>query len=235
MTVDSELLTALRSVSTATLTTQLFRRGLRSQFVLGARPLNPDHGGFAGEAFTMRYIPAREDLCTLESLRDQVHNLQWQAVEQAGPGQVLVIDSREDTRAGSLGAILATRLLRRGVAAAVTDGAFRDGPSIAQLPFPAYARSLTASTRLSFFHVADLQTPIGCGGVAVFPGDVVVGDREGIVIIPRHLAAEVTQDAVEQERMEAYLHSRIDGGEPLWGIYPPNERTRAEYQKHVGQ
>ena len=119
--------------------------------------------------------------------------------------------------------------MRRGAAAVITDGAFRDGPEIADMPFPAYARAMTASTRLSFFHVADLQVPIGCAGVAVYPGDIVVGDREGVVIIPRHVATEVANDGLEQEELEAWLHTKIDAGLPLAGIYPPSEATVAEF------
>jgi regulator of RNase E activity RraA len=227
--ISPETLEKLTRISTATLTTQLFKRGFRQAFLVGVRPLNPNAASFAGEAFTMRHIPAREDLETLASVRAP-DNKQWQAVEAIPPGHVLMIDSRDDIRAASMGNMLITRLMRRGVAAVVTDGAFRDGPQIAEMPFPAYARAMTASTRLSFFHVADLQVPIGCAGVAVYPGDIVVGDREGVVVIPRHVATEVANDGLEQEEMEAWLHTKIDAGLPLAGIYPPSDETVAEYQ-----
>lgn len=212
----------LKAVSTATLSTQLFKRGFRQQFIVNVRPFNRHAATFAGEASTVRFIPAREDLDTLDQIYEQgPTNLQWSAIENTGPGQALVIDSREDIRAASCGEILVRRLMARGASAVVTDGAFRDGPAIARLPFPAYARAMTATTRLAMFHVADLQVPIGCGGVAVFPGDIVVGDAEGVVVIPRHLAMEIAQQAVVQERLETHARARIDAGEPLWGVYPP--------------
>jgi regulator of RNase E activity RraA len=227
--ISATTLEKLTRISTATLTTQLFKRGLRQAFLVDVKPLNPGGLRFAGEAFTMRHIPAREDLETISSLRGP-DNKQWQAVEAIGPGQVMVIDSREDIRAASMGHMLVTRMLQRGAVAVVTDGAFRDGPDIARMDFPTFARGMTASTRLSFFHVADFQVPIGCAGVAVYPGDVVVGDAEGVVVIPRHLATEVADDGLEQEEMEAWLYTKVAAGLPLEGVYPPNEATVAEYQ-----
>lgn len=220
----------LRQVSTATLTTQLFKRGFKQQFLVGVRPLNAGYARFAGPAYTMRFIPAREDLETLESVRDPGDgNLQWRGVEAAPPGSVLIIDSRCDIRAASMGDMLVTRMWRRGVAALVTDGALRDGPDIAQLPFPAFAQAMTASTRLSFFHVADLDVPIGCAGVAVYPGDVVVGDREGVVVVPRHVVESLAMDSLAQERLERFIYRKIDAGAPLAGTYPPDEALIAEF------
>lgn len=222
----------LRQCSVATLCTQLFKQGLRQQHLVGVKPINPEVDGFVGEAFTMRFIPAREDLDTLESL-GQPGNLQWEAVESLDPGQVLMVDSRDDVRAASAGDMLVTRAMKRGAAAFVTDGAFRDGHVIASLPFPAYARAVTATTRLSYFHVADLQVPIGCGGVAVYPGDVVVGDRDGVVVVPRSLAPALADSALDQERLEEYLHTRVLAGEPLRGLYPPGEETVSQYRALV--
>lgn len=230
--LDAQVLSDLRQCSTATLCTQLFKHGLRQQYLVGVKPLNPDVDGFVGEAYTMRFIPAREDLDTLESL-GRPGNLQWEAVENLEAGQVLMVDSRDDVRAASAGDMLVTRAMKRGAAAFVTDGAFRDGYVIASLPFPAYARTVTATTRLSYFHVADLQVPIGCAGVAVYPGDVVVGDRDGVIVIPRALAPEVATTALEQERLEAYLHTRVLAGESLDGIYPPREHTIAQYKTYI--
>jgi len=146
------------------------------------------------------------------------------------PGQVIVVDSHEDIRAASGGDILLSRAMYRGAAGFVTDGALRDGHALATMAFPAYSRAVTATTRPAFFHVAELQVPIGCAGVAVYPGDVLVGDPDGVIVVPRALAPVIAVPAREQERLEAYLHTRIQQGEPLWGVYPPDENTLADYR-----
>jgi regulator of RNase E activity RraA len=146
------------------------------------------------------------------------------------PGHVIVVDSRGDISAASGGDMLMTRAMRRGAAGFVTDGALRDGHVLSSLPFATYASAVTITTRAAFHHVADLQVPIGCAGVAVYPGDVLVGDRDGVVVVPRALASEIAGPALEQEHLEAYLGTRIQAGEPLWGIYPPSEQTLAQYR-----
>src|SRR3954453_4674125 len=186
----------LATVSTATLTTALFKRGLRNQFVQDVRPLNPLAGPMVGEAYTLRYIPAREDLNPITVFRDRTHP-QRRAIEECPVGAVLVIDSRKDARAASAGSILVTRLMKRGVAGVVTDGGFRDSPEIAKLPFPAYHHRPAAPTNLTIHQALDINVPIGCGDAPVFPGDVVVGDAEGVVIVPRHLAEEIAGEATE--------------------------------------
>jgi regulator of RNase E activity RraA len=185
--------------------------------------------GFVGEAFTMRFIPAREDVNPLDPYRSG-NTLQWEAIEGVPPGHVIVVDSRGDTSAASGGDMLMTRAMVRGAAGFVTDGGLRDGHVLAGLPFATYAREVSITTRAAFHHVADLQVPIGCAGVAVYPGDVLVGDRDGVVVIPRAIAADIAGPALEQEQLEAYVQTRISGGEPLWGNYPPSEETRAQYQ-----
>lgn len=229
--VAKSVLDTLRACSTATLTTQLFKRNYRQQFLVGLTPLNPNAASFAGEAFTLRFIPSREDRdWDLDDLHKRGEdNMQWEAVEAIGAGQVLVIDSRNDARAASAGNMLMTRMMRKGVAGTVTDGAFRDGTEISQMAFPAFCAARTASTRPAFHRAADMQLPIGCAGVAVYPGDIIVGDSDGVVVIPRHIAAEVAQDSHEQELREAFLFTKIDAGAPLWGTYPPNEETLREY------
>ena len=219
----------LLGVSTATLCTALFKRGLRHQFIQDVRPLNPNLPNMVGEAFTLRYIPAREDLNPISVFQDRAHP-QRKAVEECPPGAVFVIDSRKDARAASAGAILVTRLMTRGVAGVVTDGGFRDGLEIAKMDFPAYARGVVASTRLSYHHAADLNVPISCADVAVYPGDILVGDADGVVVLPAHLADEVAQDAAAQEDLEQFLLMKIDAGAPLPGTYPPNAATLAEYE-----
>lgn len=229
--ITQDILDKLKQASTATLTTQLFKHGFRQQFLVGLTALSKDAGSFAGEAFTLRFIPSREDkdwdLGDLAKRGDD--NLQWEAVEAIEPGKVLVIDSRSDPRAASAGNMLMTRLMRKGVVAAITDGAFRDGTEISRMGFPAYCAANTASTRPAFHRAIDMQRPIGCAGVAVYPGDIIVGDADGVVVIPRHLAPTLAEAAYEQELRERFLFTKIDAGQSLWGVYPPNEQTLAEY------
>src|ERR1700752_3159760 len=177
----------LKTISTATVATALFKRGLRIQCIQDVHPLSPDQPTLVGEAFTLRYMPAREDLNKLDVFRDRSHP-QRKAIEECPPGAVLVMDSRKDARAASAGGILVTRLMKRGVAGVVTDGGFRDSPEIASLAIPAYHHRPSAPTNLTHHHALDIDVPIGCADVAVFPGDAMVGDGEGVVVIPAHLA-----------------------------------------------
>jgi regulator of RNase E activity RraA len=193
------------------------------------RPLSQVVDGFVGEAFTMRFIPTREDMNPLDPYRSG-NTLQWESIENVPPGHVIVVDSRGDASAASGGDMLMTRAWKRGAAGFVTDGGLRDGHVLAELPFATYAGQVTITTRAAFHHVVDLQVPIGCAGVAVYPGDVLVGDRDGVVVIPRAIAAEIAEPSLEQEQLEAYLHTRVKNGEPLWGIYPPSEETKAKYE-----
>ena len=167
----------LKTVSTATLCTALFKRGLRNQFIQDVHPVNTSLPTMVGEAFTLRYIPAREDLNPISVFQDPNHP-QRVAVEQCPEGAVLVIDSRKDARAASAGSILISRLMVRGAAGIVTDGGFRDSPELAVLPFPTYHQRPSAPTNLTLHHALDINVPIGCGDVAVFPGDVIVGDQK---------------------------------------------------------
>ena len=210
----------LMGVSTATLCTTLFKRGLKNQFIQDVRPLNPGLPNMVGPAFTLRYIPAREDLNTLAVFQDRQHP-QRQAVEQCPPGAVLVMDSRKNARAASAGGILVSRLMVRGVAGVVTDGGFRDSPEIARLAIPAYHQRPSAPTNLTLHQALDINVPIGCGDVAVFPGDVVVGDREGVVVIPAHLADEIAAEAVEMTAFEDFVTEEVLKGRPIIGLYPP--------------
>ncbi|NTH16778.1 ribonuclease activity regulator RraA [Agrobacterium rhizogenes] len=229
--VPASVIERLKNCSSGSLTTELFKKGLRQCFLVGLKPMNSNAAIFAGEAFTLRMIPAREDLDTIETLKPypNPHNLQWEAVENIGKGQVLVIDSRNDPRAASAGAMLPTRMKMRGAAAIVTDGSFRDGQELAKLEFPAYGQMVVASTRLSYHRVADLQVPIACAGVAVYPGDILVGDGDGITVIPRHLAAEMADLCERRDELEKYLSYRVGAGEPLYGVYPPTDATRADF------
>jgi regulator of RNase E activity RraA len=228
--IDPITLEQLRRVSTATLCTQLFKRGLRNVFLQGvARLTHPSVGNLVGPAYTMRNIPSREDIDQLSAFQNPDHP-QRKAIESVPPGHVLVIDCRGETRVASGGQILTTRLKTRGAAGLVSDGPVRDSGAIATMDFPVYCAGGSAPLNLIHHHAVDLDVPIGCGGVAVYPGDVMVGDDEGVVVIPRHLAAEVAADAAEQEQMETFILARIEGGAPLRGTYPPDAATLADYE-----
>ena len=209
-------------VSTATLCTALFKRGLRNQFIQDVRPLNGTLPNMVGPAFTLRCIPAREDLNPISVFQDRAHP-QRKAVEDCPPGAVFVIDSRKDARAASAGGILITRLMVRGVAGVVTDGGFRDSPEIARLPFPAYHQRASAPTNLTLHQALDINRPIGCGDVAVWPGDVVVGDGEGVIVIPAHIADEVAAEAVEMTAFEDFVMEQVQQGRSILGLYPPTD------------
>jgi regulator of RNase E activity RraA len=233
--VPDSVLARLAKISSGSLTTQLFKKGLRQPVLAGLRPLNRNIRSFAGRAFTMRFIPAREDIDTYATLTTTPNpdNLQWVGVEQVQPGDVLVIDSRGDTRAASMGNMLLTRMMKRGAHGVVTDGAFRDGAEIAGLDLPAWCAGVTATTRLSYHHVADLQTPIACAGVAVYPGDVIHGDADNVSVVPAHLAAEMADLCEAMDDIEAYLAKRVQAGDALWGVYPPSAETRAQHKAWV--
>ncbi|HYF58412.1 MAG TPA: ribonuclease activity regulator RraA [Burkholderiaceae bacterium] len=212
----------LTGVSTATLCTALFKRGLRHQFVQDVRPLNASLPNMVGPAFTLRYIPAREDLNPITVFQDRQHP-QRQAVEQCPPGAVMVFDSRKDARAASAGSILVSRLMVRGCAGVVTDGGFRDSPEIAAMPFPAYHHRPSAPTNLTLHQALDINVPIGCGDVAVFPGDVLVGDREGVTVIPAQLADEIAAEAVEMTAFEDFVTEEVMKGRSILGLYPATD------------
>jgi regulator of RNase E activity RraA len=195
-------LETLRKVSTSTIATQLYKRGFRQPQLLGVRPLSEVVDGFVGEAFTMRFIPMREDVDGLDPYRSG-NTLQWDAFEALQPGQVLVVDSYRTATAASGGDMLMTRAWKRGAAAVVTDGGLRDGHVLATLPFPTYASQVTITTRAAQHHVADLQVPIGCAGVAVYPGDVLVGDRDGVLVIPPNVQVEQFESVYADGRKEA--------------------------------
>lgn len=221
---------ALLCVSTATITTQLMARGLRNAFLAGLHASNPAHQRMVGEAFTLRCIPAREDLDVLEAFQDYDHP-QRKAIESVPPGGVLVVDARRQTRAASLGHILATRLKVRGAAGIVTDGTVRDMVGFETLELPTFTAGAAATTNLALHHVVEMQVPIGCAEVAVFPGDIMVGDRDGVVAIPRHLAEEVALAGMEQEQLEEFILARIESGSQLRGTYPPSAATLKAYDK----
>jgi regulator of RNase E activity RraA len=220
----------LKTVSVATLTTALFKRGLRHQFIQDVRPLNPGLPNMVGEAFTLRYIPAREDLNPLSVFQDRGHP-QRKAVEDCPPGAVFVIDSRKDARAASAGGILVSRLMVRGVAGVVTDGGFRDSPEIAKLAIPAYHNRPASPTNLTLHHAIDINVPIGCGDAPVFPGDVVVGDGEGVVVLPANIADELAAEAVEMTAFEDFVQEEVLKGRSILGLYPATDpQTKVDFE-----
>lgn len=228
--LSAEARHALGKVSTATITTQLLARGFRNTFLEGLTFSNPSRQRLIGEAFTMRCIPSREDIDVPSIFQDYDHP-QRKGVESVGPGQVLVIDSRGKKRAASLGHILATRLRQRGAGGIVTDGSLRDMAGFEVLDLPTFSAGASPTTNLAQHHVVDFQLPIACAEVPVYPGDIVVGDRDGVICIPRHLAEAVAHDAWEQEKLEEFILMKVESGSPLRGTYPPNEQMLQAYQE----
>ncbi|MFC0409786.1 ribonuclease activity regulator RraA [Roseomonas elaeocarpi] len=227
MALKPETRDKLRKVSTATLASTLYKRGLRNQFIQDVRPLHPLTDSMVGEAFTLRYMPAREDLNDMSVFRDPEHP-QRKAVEMCPPGAVLVMDSRKDARAASAGGILVTRLMARGVAGVVTDGGFRDSAEIATLEMPAFHSRPSAPTNLTLNQAIDINVPIGCGDAPVFPGDVVVGDNDGVIILPAHLADELAEEATEMTAYEDFVTERVRDGATIRGLYPATDPKNLE-------
>ena len=219
----------LKTVSTATICTALYKRGFRSQMIQDVHPLDPSKPTMVGEAFTLRYMPAREDLNPITVFQDRSHP-QRKAIEECPPGAVFVIDSRKDARAASAGNILVTRLMKRGVAGIVTDGGFRDATAISALDIPSFHHRPSAPTNLTVHQAIDINVPIGCGDAPVFPGDVIVGDADGCVVIPAHLADEIATEAVEMTVFEDFVEEKVFEGRSILGLYPPtDEQTKVEF------
>jgi len=219
----------LSAVSTATISTALFKRGLRKQFIQDVQPLKHKGRTMVGLAFTLRYIPAREDLNGLEVFRDRKHP-QRAAIEACPEGHVMVIDSRKDPSAASAGSILVSRLMVRGAAGIVTDGGFRDAPEIAELSIPAYHNRPSAPTNLTMHQAMDINVPIGCGDAPVFPGDLIVGDGEGVIVVPAHLAEEIAAEAVEMTVFEDFVTEEVLKGRSILGLYPAtDEQTLTDF------
>jgi len=206
-------------VSTATIATALFKAGFKNQYLQDVSPLNIHGKNMVGQAFTLRYIPAREDRNGIEVFRNPDHP-QRIAVETCPEGSVLIIDSRKNARAASAGSILVTRLMKRGVAGIVTDGGFRDSAEIAELEFSSFQNRASAPTNLTLHEALDINIPIACGDVAVFPGDVVVGDADGVIIVPLEIADNLSADCLKMTLFEDYVLYRVQNGSPVIGLYP---------------
>ena len=227
--MNLETQSILENTSTASIATMLFKRGLRNQFVQHVARLNHAWKRMVGPVYTLRHIPAREDLNPVEVFRDPDHP-QRRAVEEIPEGHVLVMDCRLDASAASAGSILVTRLAIRGCAGVVTDGGLRDADDIAKLDMPSFCARPSAPTNLTKHQALDLNVPIGCGGVAVFPGDIAVGDGDGVIIIPAELADEIAAEAKGMETYEAWVLDQVRAGAPIIGLYPMNSETRARYE-----
>lgn len=226
---DDALFAALKTVTTATLTTVLLKKGLRKVWITGARATSLDQPRIVGRAFTMRFIPGREDVATPASWGSPRSTRA--AIEDMPAGCIAVIDSMGVKEAGVYGDILVARMAKKGVAALVTDGVVRDARSCHATGLPIWCDGAAAPPSVAALHFVGWQEPVGCGGVAVFPGDVIVADGDGAVVIPSDLLASVTELAVEQERLEAWIMTEVERGVPLPGLYPANEETRARYER----
>lgn len=228
MATEAAPIEALRGISTATLTMQLIKRGIRCGWMAGTQPLQPGGPRLVGPAFTLRFVPGREDISTRDSYA--APNSLRDAIEEMPAGAVAVIDSRGEQGAGTLGDILAGRMKQRGVAGVVSDGPMRDVAGIRAVDIPVWCNGAVAPPSIAALWFAGWQEPIGCGGVAVFPGDIVVADDDGAVVLPQGLAAEIAADGAEQESLEAWILTEIKRGVPVKGLYPPNEAALARYR-----
>lgn len=229
--LSSDTLEMLRNTSTATLATALFKAGFKNQFIQEVGPLKIQGKNMVGPAFTLRYIPAREDRNPIEAFRDPKHP-QRVAVEECPSGSVMVIDSRKNARAASAGSILVTRLMVKGAAGIVTDGGFRDTSEIASLAFSSFQNRASAPTNLTLHEALEFEVPIGCGDVAVFPGDVIVGDMDGVIVIPQHIVDEIAAEGVRMTAYENFVMEKVIEGTPVIGLYPLiDEDLKIEFEQ----
>ncbi|WP_421904592.1 ribonuclease activity regulator RraA [Mameliella sp.] len=225
--MNPETKAKLEQVSVATLATALYKRGLRHQVIQDVRPLGQKGRNMVGPAFTLRYMPAREDRNQLVEFRNPDHP-QRKAIETCPPGHVMVMDSRKSAQAASAGDILITRLMVRGGAGVVTDGGFRDAMNIAKLDMPAYHSRPSSPTNLTTNEAIDINVPIGCGDAPVFPGDIVVGDDDSVIIIPAHLADEIADEAIEMTAYEDFALEQVQNGQTIIGLYPATQEENLE-------
>ena len=233
MDLEDDIVRALAAVSTATITTVLLKQGLRKVWMRGPRPLEGKQSRVVGRAFTLRFLPAREDLATPAAWASPTSTRV--AVEEMPAGAVVVADAMGVTDAGIFGDILCARMRKRGVGALITDGVLRDGAGVKATGLPVWCSGLAAPPSVAGLTFAGWEAPVACGGVAVFPGDMVVADGDGAVLIPSALVTEVTTAAVEQERLETWIMDEVERGAALPGLYPPDEKNRMRYEAAVGR
>lgn len=226
-TLSAETREKLQKVSTASVATALYKRGLRSQFIQGVFPAAPKDQNMVGPAFTLRYIVAREDRNPIAVFRDPNH-LQRVAMETCPEGYVLVMEARKDARAATAGSILITRLALRGAAGVVSDGGFRDVDGIGKLDMPAYCAKPSAPTNLTLHEATDINIPISCGDAPVFPGDILVGDKDGVMVIPAHLVDEIADECIEMEIFESFVLEEVEAGAKIIGLYPCTEQNNQD-------
>lgn len=228
MSLDPAIRSALAGVSTATITTVLLKKGLRNVWMRGTRPIRPGQGKIIGPAFTLRFVPAREDLATPESWSSPISTRS--AIEAMPEGCVCVADAMGVTDAGIFGDILCARMAKRNVAGLVTDGVVRDIAGVLGTGLPVWCQGAAAPASVAGLTFVAWDQPIGCGGVAVFPGDIIMVDDDGAVCIPRKLLDAVAAEAGEQEKMEEWIMGEVNGGASLPGLYPPNAENKARYE-----
>jgi regulator of RNase E activity RraA len=228
MGLDEKTIDSLSGIATATLTTVLLKKGLRNVWLRGTKPLRAGQKRLVGPAFTLRFVPAREDLATPESWSSPISTRA--AIEAMPAGCVAVVDAMGITDAGIFGDILCHRMKVRGVAGLVSDGVVRDVAGVLGTDLPVWCTGAAAPPSVAGLTFVDWQKPIGCGGVAVFPDDVIVADDDGAVVIPQALLSEVLHASTEQEKLEAWILSQVQSGVPLPGLYPPNAETKARYE-----
>jgi regulator of RNase E activity RraA len=226
--LSDEIAAALRGVSTATLTTVLLKKGIRRSWMAGPKPLAPGYDRVVGRAFTLRFVPAREDLATPASWASPRSTRG--AIEDMPEGVIAVADAMGVTAAGIFGDILVARMKKRGVAALVTDGVMRDLAGVLGVGLPVWGAGAAAPPSVAGLTFVGWQEPVGCGGIAVFPDDIIVADEDGAVVIPQAMLEEVTKAAVEQEAFETWAVGEVERGVPLPGLYPPNEETQKRYE-----
>jgi regulator of RNase E activity RraA len=228
-----DMIDAASRVSSATLTTVLLKKGLRNVWMRGPRPLRPGQKRLVGRAFTLRFVPAREDLATPESWSSPRSTRA--AIEEMPKGCVAVVDAMGVSDAGIFGDILCARMQKRGVAGLVSDGVVRDVAGVLACGLPVWCAGVASPPSVAGLTFVGWQEPIGCGGVAVFPDDIVVADEDGAVVVPAALFEEALAAAVEQERFEAWIVKEVEKGAALPGLYPANAETRARYEKSRGK
>lgn len=228
--LSEETRSRLSRVGTANIANALLKRGFRNVYLLGVAPLSPDQPMMIGPAYTLRFMPAREDIDTMANY-GRNDNLHRRAIEECPAGAVLVIDAMGSTRASAMGDMMATRLVFRGAAGVVTDGGYRDAPAIRATGLPCYQqRSAPPATPIAM-HPIELNGPVGCAGVAIYPGDVMVGDGEGVVAIPRALVDEIAVEALDAAEYEEFAALQIAKGRSIFGLFPATPESREEYDR----